>query len=55
MMGMWDSHVMMLTQVREVLVQFLHPLLVRLDAFSFQPFVQLHKPIEPVVSLPTVY
>lgn len=36
-----DSHVMMLAQVTEILVQLLHALLVRLDAFSLHPVVEL--------------
>jgi hypothetical protein len=45
------SHVMMLAQIREILVQLLDALLVRLGAFSLQPLVQLPNPgIPPVIS-----
>lgn len=37
------SHVVVLTQGAEVLVQLLHPLLMCLDALALQPLVQLQK------------
>jgi len=34
-------HVVVLAQIREVLIQLLHPLLVRLNSFALETFVEL--------------
>lgn len=39
--GSNPRHVVMFAQIREILVELLHSLLVRFDAFTFQSFVEL--------------
>ena len=46
-----DLHVVMLAQIAQIPIQFLHPLLVRLDPFLLQPVVKLQRP-KPIDLVP---